>query len=144
MINMNHTPTFRPHRSHRSHRSGVVRVTLGVAASIGFATLTACGSTAKSSQEVDTVAPAISVVSDTVSLPTDVAATSTSSPVPTTTVASAVTATTATPKVVPVPAAAAVAVIDPALAQALKDAEALLGANRQDLNDAATAAANGG
>ena len=142
MITMNHTAT---------HRSKVVRVTLGVAASIGFATLTACGSTAKSSQEVDTVAPAISVVSDTVSLPTDVAATSTSSPVPTTTVASAVTATTTTItattplKVAAVPSGvAAVAVIDPALAQALKDAEALLGANGQDLNDAATAAANGG
>ncbi len=131
---MNHTAT---------HRSKVVRVTLAVAASIGFATLTACGSTAKSSQEVDTVAPAISVVSDTVSLPADVA-TTTSIPAAPTTVASAVTATTATPKVVPVPAAAAVAVIDPALAQALKDAEALLGANGQDLNDAATAAANGG
>lgn len=131
---MNHTAT---------HRSKVVRVTLGVAASIGFATLTACGSTAKSSQEVDTVAPAISVVSDTLSLPADVA-TTTSIPAAPTTVASAVTATTATPKVVPVPAAAAVAVIDPALAQALKDAEALLGANGQDLNDAATAAANGG
>jgi hypothetical protein len=43
-----------------------------------------------------------------------------------------------------VPAAAAAVAIDPALEQALKDAEALLGANGQDLNDAAAAAANGG
>jgi hypothetical protein len=34
--------------------------------------------------------------------------------------------------------------VDPAVEQALKDAEAMLGSNTQDLNDAAAAAANGG
>ena len=108
---------------------------------VSFLTLAACGSNSTNSNVGDTVpatTEADTVVTDaavdtnvetTVSPSGDVAVDST-------------TATTAVPA--GSGAGSAAIIIDPALEKALLDASTLLGSNTQDLNDASSAAANGG
>jgi hypothetical protein len=93
--------------------------------------LAACGSTSTSSKvDATTTQPATTVVETTAAPETSAAAA--------TTVAAAPTSAAAAPAA-PVPVT-----VDASVDQALKDAEALLGANDQDMASASSAAANGG
>jgi hypothetical protein len=105
-----------------------------VATTAGLLLLAACGSTGTSSKvDSTTTGPVTTVVETSVAPETTVAS-------PTTAAAAAPTTAVAATA----PAAATRVTVDPALDQALKDVNAMLSSNDQDMASASSAAANGG
>jgi len=100
-----------------------------VATAVGVLLLAACGSTSTSSNvDRTTSRPSTTVVETTAALDLTTGAVD----------------TTAAPATTASPTPAAPVTVDASVDQALKDADALLGANDQDIASASSAAANGG